>query len=371
MNALLLAAVLAAPASARPPGHGAPPPFSLTVQNAVGGVVKGGPNGPDDVSFSCPSGMYCTKSLPRHSKMYLRWVPDAAGGVNSWGGSCAKAGEVCVLTMEGDRSVTVAPAESVRFSAMPGLGGALRVASSWKTVDRRWDSPGDLYFPKGTQVTLTPLPDALYDLGGWAGSCNRATSTVCSLTLDSLQTAVYNFIDNGTQLSVMNFGGQVALWKASDYDAGRADATTMVPGDARVPHGLALVAKRTLPAGENPDDYWWTGACTPFKHAELCRFTTQYPRQGVGLQKTRGIVVTPPAAGAASVYVAQFTAQWTQECSAAKPDGCVIVWADGIPMQVSLSVDSNAAKWTGAPNCGVGRYCRFDSLPASVNVSVE
>lgn len=375
---LLLALLVSVPASARPPGHGAPPPFSFTAQNAVGGVLQGGPNGPDDTAFTCASGKYCTWSRPRDSKMYLKWVPEKPGTVNSWGGACKNAGEVCVLTMGSDRSVTVYPAEAQKLFVAGVTGGTLRFTSSWKSFERRWGDglPFDEYFPKGTTVTVTPVPDSslYYDFGRWDTDCGRLnlTTASCSLPMDSpYRSFNYTFQDNGTQLMMMAFGGQVVLWRASDFDAGKATADNMVSGDARVPHGLALVAKRTLPAGEKPEDYWWTGACKPFMHAELCRFTTQFTRQQVGLQKTRGIVVTPPATGSIAVYVAQFTAQWNQVCSAATPDQCIIVWADGIPMQVSLSVDSNQAKWSGAPNCGTGRFCRFDALPASVNVSVS
>lgn len=381
---LLLALLVAVPASARPPGHGAPEPFTLEVTADPGGSVAVGRDAPDGSLFVCHGGKNCQMSLPRGSKVHLKWSPDSGTGVNSWSGACRQAGEVCVLTMNSPRSVGASPAKAATLVLSLMQGGRVHIDSPWAARDAWWGSPYSFDFPEGSSVTLTLKPDPLFVAKPWSGPCQGAADAPCSLTVSGTVYVSVWFDDVGATLTANPFTGRIEAWRQSDKDAGTMTEANKVldcsfpPGPkctARLEKGMALWARRTLPTGAAEGDWWWTDACTGSQHAAECRFTAANTRTQVGLQQGKAVVITPPKGGAVKVYVAEFTTEWRQTCSDGGPvSSCVILWTDGIPMQVGLSVERRegmTARWTGAPNCTEMSGCRFDALPATANVSVE
>jgi uncharacterized repeat protein (TIGR02543 family) len=55
--------------------------------------------------------------------------------------------------------------------------------------------PGTYYYPKGTNVTVTAVPNATYTFSGWSGDVSGTTNPI-TITLDSNKSVTANFLKN-------------------------------------------------------------------------------------------------------------------------------------------------------------------------------
>ena len=127
--------------------------------------------------------------------------PDANSLLANWSGACSGNSNPCIITMDGDKSVTANFVLGKKLTAtLAGTGtgsvasadGALSCASA--------ASPCSALFLPGASVVLTGNPDASSLFGSWGGACSGSTNT-CTVTMDADKPVTANFI-LGMTLSV-------------------------------------------------------------------------------------------------------------------------------------------------------------------------
>jgi hypothetical protein len=163
--------------------------FFLTVERTGDGTVMSVPPGID-------CGDTCSAVFPAGAPVILETLVPDVQLQPTWGGDCLGAtGPICQLTMDSNKSVTVA------FEGTEGPGGfALTVTVTGpglvQSVPPGIECPSscDATFDPNTPVGLTALPGlpALFD--GWGGDCAIfAVVPVCTLMMDGDKTVSASF----------------------------------------------------------------------------------------------------------------------------------------------------------------------------------
>ncbi len=161
-------------------------------------------------------------------------TPNPAPGwtFTGWGDACSGSG-ACVVTMDGNKSVTAS------FSASQYTFDTSTVGQG--TINKSPDQTNYLY---GDVVTLTAAPNAGWTFTEWGGAC--AGSSTCVVTVDGNESATATFVNSlGTRaLTVTSTGsGAVTQSPLPPYNDGAVVTLTPVPAD-----GWHFVE--------------WTGGCT-------------------------------------------------------------------------------------------------------------
>ena len=163
--------------------------FILTVERTGDGTVMSVPPGID-------CGDTCTGVFPAGAPVVLETLLPDPELQPTWGGDCAGAeGPICQLTMDSNKSVTVAfegPGEPGAFSLTVTVTGP----GSVQSVPPAIDCPGtcEAEFDPNTPVVLTAVPGLPAIFGGWGGDCSVfAALPACTLVMDAPKAASASF----------------------------------------------------------------------------------------------------------------------------------------------------------------------------------
>ena len=138
----------------------------------------------------------CSAVFPAGAPVLLETVVPDVQLQPAWGGDCAGAsGPICQLTMDSNKSVTVA------FERTEGPGtGTLNVMvtgpGSVQSVPPGIDCPGSCQaeFDPNTPVVLTAVPGLPAIFDGWGGDCSIfAILPACTVVMDGPKTAAASF----------------------------------------------------------------------------------------------------------------------------------------------------------------------------------
>ncbi len=132
----------------------------------------------------------CTARFPRGTVVTLTQEAGEGSTFGGWEGACAGAA-TCTVTLTDDRTVTASfgrNAGTFRLTVEANIAntGSGTVISGQQeiscTITQQTSGTCSADFPRGTQVTLTPLAGAQSSFGGWGGACSGFQG--CTVTLN-------------------------------------------------------------------------------------------------------------------------------------------------------------------------------------------
>ena len=217
------------------------PLYPLTVKiDGAGGRVDS-----DLPGISCPPA--CSISWENGSEVELSASGEDGAPFAGWSGDCS--GDICVLTMDGPKTVTARFAEPAKLHvAVTSRGGAGRVTGP-QGLDCQ-DSC-DFEFDAGTKLVLRAVPDRGSRLVSWSVASCGAGAT-CPVTLDTAKTVRATFAPVPVRLTA-RVGGRGRI---TSIPAGIACPRTCT---RTFPYGKTLRLTARAAAG------WkfaaWSGAC--------------------------------------------------------------------------------------------------------------
>ena len=141
---------------------------------------------------------------------------------NSWGGDCVGVASTCVLTMDGDKTVTTFFIQSfaLTVNGVPVEGGTVSLPLGSVGVSPPPTAGGNRY-PDGERVTLTVYPGANAVMLGWDGACADAESS-CVLTMNANKTVSVSISPTfALDISVIGTGGSVSVSQLPTAPNGR------------------------------------------------------------------------------------------------------------------------------------------------------
>jgi Divergent InlB B-repeat domain len=169
----------------------APLPRQLSVSVTGHGTVSSAPMGS---AISCATGNTgtCAATYDDGSNVELDVTPDANWAFTGWGGACDGSDPSCVVSMNGDQSVTAVFSQinrtvSVSFDGN-GTGSVTSTPAGIDCPDDNCTSP----FQQGATVTLHPVADSGSVFAGWSGDCTNVSGD-CALTIDGAKNVVADF----------------------------------------------------------------------------------------------------------------------------------------------------------------------------------
>ena len=297
--------------------------FTVTVARAGtgGGSVSSSPTGID-------CGATCSASYESGALVTLTATPNAASIFTGWSGACSGTGQ-CLLAMDAAKSLTAnfAPNTFALTVVKTGNGGGL-LSSSPAGVDCGVTCSAS--YPAGTQVTLTPAPDANSSFGGWSGAC--IGTAPCTVTMDAAKNLSGTFTRNTYALTVTRAGNgtvtsaPLAIFCgatcAASFDSGTSVTLTALPE-----RGATFTG--------------WSGACTgtgtcvvPMNGARAVSATF--------VTNTFALIVAKSGAGTGSVSSSPAGVTCGLTCNATYDSGTVVT--------LSATPDSASifSGWSGA-----------------------
>ena len=205
-------------------------------------------------------GATCSAPVLQATEVTLTAQASPGDTFMGWGGECSGIG-TCVLTMDGDHSVTATFLPAYDLTVTKAGGGDGSVTSSPDGIDCgptcTWG------FLDGTVVTLTAVSDAGSSFAGWTGDCAGSGST-CQVTVDAVKGVTATFDPVYHQLTVTPSGdgsGSVT----SDVAGLDCGATCAVP--VRQPTVVTLTAA----AASGSIFTGWNGDCAGTQ--DTCQLT--------------------------------------------------------------------------------------------------
>ena len=119
-------------------------------------------------------------------------TPATGWSFSEWSGACTGSG-ACVVTMDGDKSVTATFTQNAYTLDVTVVGSG--------TVAK---SPDQATYTYGTEVTLTPTPATGWSFSAWSGACT--VSGACVVTMDGNKSVTATFTLNTYLLTVSKTG---------------------------------------------------------------------------------------------------------------------------------------------------------------------
>jgi hypothetical protein len=174
------------------PNNGGPAQHALTVTVTGAGTVASTPAG-----IAC--GASCSASFPQGTSVSLSANAAAGSVFAGWDGGCSGQG-ACAVTLNSDltiaaRFIAIPPPPPNSFKLTVSTQGKGSVRSTPAGIDCGQTCSAS--FGAGTQVQLTPLPEAGWEFSGWTASCLPAPmasgSHDCFVDLSKDQTATATF----------------------------------------------------------------------------------------------------------------------------------------------------------------------------------
>ena len=144
---------------------------TLTVSKTGSGTVTSGP-----AAIHC--GASCSAFFPTGTTVSLLAQPDHGFAFSQWGGACTSAG-VCVVTLDGDRSVTANFVELPKYLVTVPKVGAGIVSS--EPVGILCGGSSRQCKASVSSATLTANPNAGYEFIKWTG-CPAPNGNTCLIT---------------------------------------------------------------------------------------------------------------------------------------------------------------------------------------------
>jgi len=121
-----------------------------------------------------------------------------------WEGDCSGVTETCTLSMDKPRTVVanfILPWNNYTLSTYIEGSGKGLITSSPSGINCSTSCAAS--FEKGSQVTLTAIPDSGYFFGGWSGSCS-GNNTTCTVTMNQTKSVAAQFIDGEVRDKTLN-----------------------------------------------------------------------------------------------------------------------------------------------------------------------
>jgi uncharacterized repeat protein (TIGR02543 family) len=124
-----------------------------------------------------------TYYYPKGTNVTVTAVPNATYAFSGWSGDASGTTNPITITLDSSKSVIANFVRNPSLAISAGTGG---------TTD---PVPGTYYYPKGTNVTVTAVPNATYTFSGWSGDVSGTTNPI-TITLDSNKSVTANFLKN-------------------------------------------------------------------------------------------------------------------------------------------------------------------------------
>jgi len=219
--------------------------YSLGLSIVGTGSVASTPAG-----VSCASGT-CTSTLNATSSYTLVATPGANQVFVGWGGTAGCAGSgTCVVTMDGNKTVTASFAASVKALTLT-IAGTGSVSSSPAGVACSVSCVTNA--TTGAAYVLTATPGTGQVFTGWSGAAGCTGTGTCSVTMDAAKAVSATFALAPQTLSLTIVGtGSVA-----SSPAGIACAASCAP--SLTANGTYVL---TATPGTNQVFVGWSGACS-------------------------------------------------------------------------------------------------------------
>jgi uncharacterized repeat protein (TIGR01451 family) len=221
------------------------PLYTLTVTktgNGSGGIVNAGL--PVGKIINC--GATCSAQLLSGRTINLIATAETGDYFVSWGGACSGTQRNCLLTMDGDKTVSADFVQGATLNvALSGTGSGTVVSSDGAIDCGTANGTCSETVAPGTQVSFQAAPSANSTFGRWSGACTGTDPNNCSVTANSAEsvTATFNIrpdfsVDSGTSNLTVKSGGQVSealTFPAQGGFSGPIALTCVVSGSAPLP----------------------------------------------------------------------------------------------------------------------------------------
>ncbi len=162
-----------------------PGTLSINKSGTGGGTITSSP-----VGIDC--GIDCSEIYAPGTTVYLTSVPDISSSFGSWSGCDLVSGDVCSVTMNASRTVTVSFFHIMHTLTADKFGtGTGSIVSNIGVIDCGTSCGND--YVQGTTVDLTSTAEVGSVFNGWSG-CDAVNGDVCSLVMNTarLITATFN-----------------------------------------------------------------------------------------------------------------------------------------------------------------------------------
>src|SRR5579864_4000560 len=311
-------------------------PLEVTVSG--NGFVSGG-------GINCSSGSTCDAQEPPNSNVTL--TEQAADGYafTGWGGDCTGTQETCTVQMDAARSVTATFEQLVPFSL--GVSGAGSVSGGGVTCGPGPQTCTGTLAP-GQTVTFTATPNT----GGsvfWSG-CSSTAGDICSVVVSSGAVSITATFSGGTPPPIATYALSLVV-QGDGYIVSSSNSSVHCTAAGETGCTVNVNANTTLtltaiPASGSAGDFThWQQACSTFT-TTTCTLTMTGPK-----------TVEADFAGGNTTYVltGQVVGSGTisgggLSCTGSGGAGCNVPQAAGagITLTAAPSFGATFSGWSGA-----------------------
>ncbi len=170
---------------------------------AVGVAIAGGSGSISGSGLNCPG--TCQANYTYGDPSIFTATPSAGYAFDHWTGACDNQGATCTLLVNGDKAAyAYFSANSYTLTVAKDGTGTGTVTSSPSGIN--CGATCSAAYTYGTDVTLTPSPDAGSSFSGWAGACTGAGACVVSMTSAKSVTATFNLANYSLTATVNGSG---------------------------------------------------------------------------------------------------------------------------------------------------------------------
>ncbi len=225
-------------------GGGSSESHVLTVSRSGNGVVSSSVAGID-------CGSDCAEAYPSGTAVTLTATPDAGWQFVGWNGGGCNSASTCTVTMSSALTLQATFSQITHTLAVTN-GGHGSVTSDPAGIACGSDC-GEA-FAAGTPVTLTAVPDAGYQFGGWGGACSGTGACTVALNANSSVSATFTQLPAGTAALNVSVSGSGQVTSSS----GGINCPTACA--ASVTRNVPVTLTATPQAGATFNG--WSGACS-------------------------------------------------------------------------------------------------------------
>lgn len=324
--------------------------FALEISKIGSGTVNA-------TQFSC--GTDCSwlqRFIAPADTVRLTAVPGPGSAFQGWSGDCTGAGE-CSVTMNGRKRVIANFSGDTVLTVTKTGSGLGTVTSSPAGIS--CGTACSAGFPAGTAVTLTAVANAGHSFTGWSGACTGAG--LCRLTMDGSKQVTANFVSNVT-LTVTKAGNGrgVVTSTPAGINCGGVCSSFFASGST-----VTLAAA----AESNHVFAGWSGACTG---TGACTVSMTSDRQVTATFTSTDGTYAGPAIGSTTTKQV-FGCRWSVAVSA---DITAVVTGGGTasqPYSGTFSIANGRAVLTPLPGfetCGTDTFTFTGSAPITGSAGV-
>jgi hypothetical protein len=218
------------------------PELTVKLEGNGSGIVTSSPAG-----INC--GTDCRESYDMGTGVTLTAEPRGDAAFAGWSGACTGTEPTCTLQMNGSRTVTATFTNKPVLTVTKSGSGQGTVTSSPAGIDCGTDC--NQPYDRGTNVTLTAVPNQNSTFGGWSGACG-GNSTTCNVAMTDSKSVTATFTTKPV-LTVSTSGDGSVTSSPGDIDC---------PGDCS--DAFVTGTDVTLTADPDPGRSLdsWGGACS-------------------------------------------------------------------------------------------------------------